>query len=274
MGVIGWWWWNRNPEVLVYFGILFPRVPTLRLRFIGGLLAILVPAFSLSAQSSGGDGFLFSAPHATLSIRGGFAQPSASSDVFSFVTRQLTVDRRDFGGLSLASDLAIRLRSRVDLLLGTGISTREARSEYRDFVDNDDLPIEQRTTFRRVPITAGLKLHLRPEGRSISSLAWVPNKLSPYIAAGGGAMYYLFKQDGDFVDFKTSDVFSTSLRSSGVSAMAFGSVGTTYSLTPRVGLNAEVRYERAHGDLSTDFRDFSPIDLSGVGVTAGLLFRF
>lgn len=246
----------------------------MRLRFLSGLLAALVPALPLTAQSRGGDGFLFSAPHATLAIRGGFARPNASSDVFSFVTDRLTVNRGDFGGISLATDLAFRVHSRVDLLLGTGISTREARSEYRDFVDMDDLPIEQRTTFRRIPITAGLKLHLRPEGRSLGKLAWVPTKLSPYVAAGGGMMYYLFKQDGDFVDYQTLDVFSTKLKSSDVSAMAFGAVGSTYSLTPTIGLNAELRYDHARGTLSSDFRDFSPIDLSGVGLTAGLLFRF
>ncbi|WP_411281815.1 hypothetical protein [Gemmatimonas sp.] len=246
----------------------------MRLRFICGLMAVIGPVLPLSAQSRGGDGFLFAPPHATLSIRGGFARPSASSDVFSFVTERLTVNRGDFAGVSLASDLAIRVHSRVDVLLGTGLSTRVTRSEDRDFVDTDNLPIEQRTTFRRIPITAGLKLHLRPEGRTVSKLAWVPSKLSPYVAAGGGMMYYLFKQDGDFVDYQTRDVFSTTLRSSDVSAMAFGSVGTTYSLTTHVGLNAELRYEHARGALSSDFRDFSPIDLSGVGLTAGFLFRF
>ena len=115
----------------------------MRLRFLRVLLAALVPMLPLTAQSRGGDGFLFSAPHATLAIRGGFARPNASSDVFSFVTERLTVNRGDFGGFSLATDLAFRVHSRVDLLLGTGVSTREARSEYRDFVDLDDLPIEQ-----------------------------------------------------------------------------------------------------------------------------------
>jgi len=246
----------------------------MRQNFFYGLLIALVPALPLVAQPSGGDGFLFSPPHATFSVRGGFALPSASSDVFSFVTERLTVNRGDFAGLSVATDLAVRLHSRVDLLLGTGINTRVKRSEDRDFIGTDDLPVEQRTTFRRIPMTAGLKLHLRPEGRTLSKYAWVPSKVSPYVAAGGGMMYYVFKQDGEFVDYKTLDIFSTSLKSTDVSAMAFGALGTTYSLTPRVGLNAEVRYEHARGALSSDFRGFSPIDLSGVGLTAGFLFRF
>jgi opacity protein-like surface antigen len=246
----------------------------MRLRFICGLLAVLAYTLPLTAQSSGGDGYLFSPPHATFSLRGGYARASASSDVFSFVTERLTVAPGDFSGLSLAGDLAFRLHSRADLLLGSGIATRVIRSEDRGFIGTDDLPIEQRTTFRRIPITAGVKLHLRPEGRTVSRLAWVPSTVSPYVAAGGGMMYYLFKQDGEFVDYKTFDIFRTSLKSSDVSAMAFGAVGTTYSLSPHVGLNAEVRYEQARGALSSDFRGFSPIDLSGVGFTAGFLFRF
>ena len=246
----------------------------MRTGWVVGFLGWLLAAPTLSAQARGGDGYLFSPPHATFSLRGGYARASASSDVFAFVTERLTVERGDFSGLSVAGDLAFRLHSRVDLLLGTGISTRVKRSEDRDFIGTDDLPVEQRTTFRRIPITAGLKLHLRPEGRTLSKLAWVPSKVSPYVAAGGGMMYYLFKQDGEFVDYKTLDIFSTSLKSTDVSAMLFGALGTTYSLTPRVGLNAEVRYERAKGSLSSDFRDFSPIDLSGVGLTAGFLFRF
>lgn len=246
----------------------------MRTGWVVGFLGWLVAAPTLSAQARGGDGFLFSPPRATWSVRGGFAQPTASSDVFSFVTERLTVNRGDFGGLSLATDLAFRVHPRVDVLVGTGINTRVARSEYRDFVDTDDLPIEQRTTFRRIPLTAGLKLHLRPEGRSVSSLAWVPTRMAPYLAAGGGMMHYVFQQDGDFIDFKTLDVFRSTLKSVDLSAMAFGAVGTTYSLSPHIGLNAELRYEQSRGNLSSDFRDFAPIDLSGVGLTAGFLFRF
>ncbi len=242
---------------------------------VASIAALPLSVSSLLAQTrTGGEGYLFKAPTVTFALRGGYAQPRATSDLFSFVTERLTVDRGDFGGAALAAELGIRVHPRVDLVFGTGVSTREARSEYRDFVDLDDLPIEQRTTFRRIPMTAGLKLHLRPEGRSVSSLAWVPTKLAPYVAAGGGMMYYVFKQDGDFVDYQTLDVFGTSLKSTDVSVMAYGAVGGTYSLTPRIGLNAELRYDHARSTLGSDFRDFSALDLSGVGLTAGFLFRY
>jgi hypothetical protein len=123
-------------------------------------------------------------------------------------------------------------------------------------------------------MTAGIKVHLRPAGRSVGKFAWVPTRLAPYVAAGGGMMYYVFKQDGDFVDYQTFDVFRTSLRSTDVAGMAYGAVGGTYSLSPRIGVNVEVRYDQARSPLDADFRDFNPIDLSGTGLTAGFLFRF
>jgi hypothetical protein len=71
----------------------------MRTRWVIGVLGWLAAAPILSAQARGGDGYLFSPPHATFSLRGGYARASASSDVFAFVTERLTVDRGDFSGL-------------------------------------------------------------------------------------------------------------------------------------------------------------------------------
>ena len=244
----------------------------------GAALAALVltafPLLSIGAQPRGGDGYLFRRPHSSLSLRLGAAQPDASSELFSFVSRQLTVDRGDFLGLSGMADFSVALTGPLELQLAGGFTNRRIGSEYRDFVDNNDQPIEQRTHFRRVPLTAGLKFNLRPAGRTVSRYAWVPTRFVPYVAAGGGVMHYRFKQTGDFVDFRTNDVFSESLRSSGWTGALYAAAGATWSLNPTVGLISEVRYDRARATLGRDFEGFDPIALSGVGLTAGLLFRF
>lgn len=245
-----------------------------RVTAMAAVVAAAVPLFHAGAQPRGGDGYLFRRPPATLSLRLGAALPDASSDVFSFVSRQLTVDRGDFLGLSGVADISVALTGPLELQLTAGVSNRRVGSEYRDFIDNNDQPIEQRTHFRRVPLSAGLKWNLRPAGRSISRYAWVPTKLVPYVAAGGGVMHYRFAQSGDFVDFRTSDVFSESLVSSGWAGSVYGAAGATWSLTPVVGLTGELRYDRAQAALGRDFEGFQPISLSGVGMTAGLLFRF
>ncbi len=238
------------------------------------LLSAAVRPAVAHAQSGAGDGFLFHAPQAALSLRLGRAWPSANSRVFDFTAQQLTLNRGHFAGFSAAADLDVTLTHRFALQLGAAVSSREAGSEYRDFVDNKDLPIEQRTTFERAPLTLGLKWFAKSPGRSLGRFAWVPSKFAPYVAGGVGMMYYRFHQTGDFVDFSNFDVFHSTMESSGWTNMAYGATGVDYALSTRLGLLTEARYERAHGPMSSDFVGFDRIDLSGVSVTAGLHLRF
>ena len=61
-------------------------------------------------------------------------------------------------------------------------------SHFRDFVETNDEEIRQTTQLTRTPVTAGLRLHLLPRGRSISKYAFVPNRFSPYVGAAAGVM--------------------------------------------------------------------------------------
>jgi hypothetical protein len=238
------------------------------------LAAPLVAGAQGRRGQTGGDGFLFGRPRASLTLRGGFAQPTARSDVFDDATRFLTLSRGDFGGGALGADLGISLTERTSLQLGVAASMRRAGSESRDFEGTDDLPILQTTIFRRVPVTAGLKYHLTAPGRSLGKLAWVPSKWAPYVAAGGGAMYYSYKQDGEFVDFVDLSIFGESLESKGWAPMGYGAAGIDFSLAPHVGLTTEARYDYARGEMSRDFQGFNRIDLSGISATVGIYFRF
>jgi opacity protein-like surface antigen len=238
------------------------------------LAAALLGARPAEAQSASGDGFLFREPVASLTLRGGFDRATARSDVFSFVTDQLTLGRGDFSGLSVGGDLSMRLAPRVDLVLGASYTGSTTPSEFRRFVDQDDQPIEQTTTFRRVPVTATLKAYLAPRGRSIGRFAWVPARYAPFVGVGGGAMWYRFRQSGDFVDFQTNDVFPDALSASRWTPTAHGVAGVDYSLSPRLALTGEGRYTWARARLSPDFAGFNRIDLSGVSATVGLSVRF
>lgn len=246
---------------------------TTRVVRMAGLLAgaLLLPGLA-GAQS--GNGFLFGAPHVKFSLRGGFAQPSASSDIFSFTSSQLTMGKRDFAGAAFAADLSIRLTERFELQLSGGSTSRSVKTEFRDWVDNDDLPIEQTTSFKRIPMTAGVKYNLTSPGRSVGSLAWIPARWTPYVGVGGGVMYYKFKQIGDWVDYKTLDVYPETMESESIGAAGYANLGIDYTLTPRIGLVSEVRYDYARGSMSNDFRDFNRIDLSGASATIGFNLRF
>lgn len=237
------------------------------------ILAVLLSPSAVVAQDMG-RGFFFREPAVTWSVRAGYGIASASSDIFSFTSSQLTLDKKDFSGVNVGSDLDFRLTSRLALGLGIWYEGRNSPSEYRDFVDNNDLPIEQTTKFQRMPVTLGLKFYLVPRGRSIGHFAWIPAKVAPYIGAGGGAMWYRFKQDGDFIDQSSMDVFHDTFQSSGWTPEAHAMAGVDVSLTPRLALTGEGRYTYARANMEEDFVGFDKIDLSGFAITAGLAIRF
>ena len=240
--------------------------------FVFAALAALAAAPPVQAQSSG-DGFLFHEPNARISVRGGYALARAGSDLFEFTTENLTVDKSDFSGLSLGASVGFRVTSRIDFTLDGGYSRTSKASEFRNLIDDDDLPIEQTTTFERAPITANLKLYLSPPGHSVGRAAWIPAKITPWIGAGGGFMRYRFKQEGDFVDFQTNGVFSSTFDTSDWTPVVQGMAGADFTLTPSLAITGEARYLWARGELGRDFGGFDKIDLSGVTASIGLSLR-
>ena len=235
------------------------------------MIALAAPA---QAQD-GGDGFLFRAPTVALTVRAGVAAASARSDLFDFAMDTLTLGRRDFAGLSLGAELAVGgPGSRIDAVFGVAYASSSAPSEFRNWVDADDRPIVQTTTLRRVPVTVGMRGYLLPRGRAIGRLAWVPARVAPYAGAGVGATWYRFRQEGDFVDFATRDVFGDSFETTGWGPSAYGSLGADVTLTPRIAVTVDARYTYSRAAVGGDFDGFDQIDLSGVATTAGLTFRF
>jgi hypothetical protein len=240
----------------------------------GIALTALVLAASLPARAQDtGDGFLFKPPAGSLTIRGGFDHATAGGDLFSFVTDELTLTRGDFIAVTVAADVAVRMTPRVDAVFGIGISHRTAPSEFRHWEDNNNQPIEQTTTFERVPLTASVKLYLAEPGRAVGRFAWIPSRYAPYVGAGGGVLWYRFQQTGDFIDFQTTRVFGDTFNSTGWAPAAQGFVGTDVSLTPRVAVTGELRYQWAKSALGRDFAAFDRIDLSGFAVTGGITVR-
>jgi outer membrane protein W len=246
---------------------------TSMLGMFGVLAGVGMVSHTAGAQESG-NGFLFGAPAGSFTLRGGWALARAGSDLFSFATNQLTLNRRDFSSPELGGDLAFRIRSTTELVVSSSISGMGKRSEFRAFIDNNDQPIEQQTTFRRIPVTVGVKQYLSPTGRSIGNFAWVPERFAPYVGAGAGMMYYQFRQEGDFIDFQTTKVFHDLYDSDGWTKMADLNAGLDVSLGPRFALTTDARYVWSSAPLSLDFSGFHRLDLSGLSTTVGLAVRF
>lgn len=244
------------------------------LTMAAGLVAglMLVPA-TLSAQA-GGDGFLFKDPRVTLSLRGGWAMPRAGSEIFDFVQEELTLSRGDFDAFTLGGEIAARVSDRVELTFGLDRGESRSRSEFRDWVGNDDLPIEQTTDFLRTAFSVGTRVYLTSRGRSVSRFAWIPADFVPWVGGGVGYQWYEFVQDGEFVDFETLDIFFDRFTSDGSAPLAYLSGGVDFAVSSRWIVRAEGRYAWSSSEMDTDFIGFDNIDLSGFQASLGLGVRF
>ncbi len=214
--------------------------------------------------------FMLGKPRGSIGIRGSWVFPRAGSDLFDFVTEQLTLDKSDFNAPGIGADLTLALTPRVDTQIGFSWNRTSAPSEYRDFVDNDFLPIEQSTSLKTVELTGSIRFSLTPPGRAVSRFAWVPRRAVPYVGAGGGTIYYDFLQRGDFVDYADSSVFADVFRSRGWAPSAHAFVGVDVQLYRSLYATVEGRYTKSSATLGPDFIDFDPIDLSGFRLSTGI----
>ena len=234
------------------------------------LLFLLLPADGRAQES---DGFLFGRPHVTLAGYGGYALPGAGSQIFDFTRERLTVDEGDFGSAAYGARLGVRLTERFDVAVDLAHAGAEAASEFRDWVDQDDRPIRQTTSFSRTSLTLNVKAYAWERGRAIGRYVWIPRRVSPYAGAGAGFLWYDFEQQGDFVDFQTLDIFRDEFVSEGRTAVWQVFAGTDVTISPRILLTAEVRHAWGSAEMDQDFVGFDPIDLSGFQGTVGLAMR-
>jgi hypothetical protein len=239
------------------------------------LLALAAAPLPLLAQPAGavGDGFAFRRPVLSLTVRGGYDRPFASSDIYDFSTRNLTLSKGDFAAAGYQIDIGFRINDRTEVVLSGGQARRQAASEFRKYIDNNDQPIEQTTRLRRMPLSVGVKYALRPPAERIGKFAWIPSTFTPWAGVGVGAMQYSFAQTGDFVDFQTLDVFNDNLASNGWAPMGYAHLGADVRITTRVSLTGDLRYTAAKTKLGSAFSGFNKIDLSGAAATMGFTLR-
>lgn len=241
-----------------------------------GLMVLCGPVRT-EAQAGGGQGFLFRESGSSITLYGGMNLPSAGGDLFRYAREEFTLDRTGFRAPAIGVDLAFVVGPRTEILFGITPASSRVTSEYRDWVDGDDRPIEQTTAFNRAPVTASVRYYLAERGRTIGSTAWIPTTIVPFVGLGFGTMRYHFEQVGDFVDFRTDppNVLPDRLTSSGWAPVAQASGGVQLNLSPRLLLTTELRYLRGSADASRPERDFIGyrLDLSGLTTLVGLTLR-
>ena len=93
--------------------------------------------------------FWFGQPRASVGVRGSWLFAREGSDFFTFVQDQFTINSGDFNAPGIAVDVGVAINPRADVLFGFEYSGASRNSEYREFVDNNDLPITQESSLLR-----------------------------------------------------------------------------------------------------------------------------
>ena len=264
-------------------GIRFGKMPQTRLVFrirrstqalVLGLAVLTFGATPAHIHAQSGDGYLLKRPRMTLKFESGYVFQGTNSDIFDFVVEQHTLGPQDFQAPYFGAELGFRATEKVDLTLAFGFQETSKQSEFRDWVDEDDLPITQVTGLSQIPFAVGTKIYPFSRGRSIGSFAWVPRMVAPFIGLSTGLVSYTFEQFGDFVDQDTFDIFYGDFLSENVGWLTRASAGMNVSVGPRFLFSLEGRYNWARAKMDGDYYDFGRIDLDGFQLIGGLAVRF
>ena len=235
-------------------------------------LAVVLVAAPLERAAA--QDFLFGPPVAQLTVRTGPVVHRANGDLYDFFTSQLTIDKSDFRALSFAGELAVIADERVDIVIGLSYAEMQSGSEFRDWVDNEDLPIEQTTVLSTMPLTASVRLYPLSRGEAISRLAWAPARVTPYIGGGIGLTWYDLRQHGDFIQMSDLSVFPEEYEADGTGRTVHALAGADVWVSARFGINLDARYTYGSAGLGGDFYDWDTLDVSGLQAGVGLTFRW
>ena len=243
----------------------------MRLRSAACIAMVLMVA---PLERAAAQDFLFGPPVAQLTLRAGPVLHRADSDVIDFFTRELTIDRKDFRALSFGGELAFIAHERLDILVGLSYAEMKSGSEFREWVDNEDLPIEQTTILSTMPLTASARFYPFARGETISRLAWAPARFTPYIGGGIGMTWYDLRQHGDFIQMSDLSVFPEDYEADGTGKTAHALAGADIWMSGRFGINLDARYTFGTAGLGGDFYEWDTLDVSGLQFGVGLTMRW
>lgn len=219
--------------------------------------------------------FFFGQPRGWFSIRGGLLLPRADAELFTFLSDTLTLQPSDFRSRTFDLELGFLLTPRFSIEGGVDLARRRVDSEYRNFVRATREPITQQTDFNQSGLTVGIRFSPAGHGRRVSSLSFLPRRMTPYGAAGLQATYYSFRQRGSFVDFADLSIFDDVFGVSSWTTGPYARAGIDIQLWRRLFANADFRYTWLRSTLSRDFEGFRDgLDLAGARTSTGISVKF
>jgi opacity protein-like surface antigen len=202
---------------------------------------------------------------AGVDVRGGAFFPRADSNLFDDTRELFGADKGDWVGFTGGVEYSFPVADHVELGFHVDWYGRQLETSYVDFTRPNGQEIFQTLKLDTLPTGATLRFVANPSRGAIT----------PYLGVGADAVFYEYKQRGDFIDFfddnlpVRSDFFIDR-------GTAFGfhvTGGVRIPMGDDFSLVAEGKYLWAKTDMGEDFR-LNEIDLSGPSATVGVNLRF
>ena len=200
----------------------------------------------------------------SFSIRLGLFSPRGDSRLWAENVETFDYAVDDFNSLFAGVEFHVELNEYVDVAMGVDGYSRTVASRYRDFVRDDGTEILQDVRLRVAPIIVGARFF--PAGKF--------HVLLPYVSGGLGLYVYEYREEGEFIDFSTSEIFGAVFYDRGVAVGLYAAAGLEASLTPGFLVFGELRRHFVRAEHGRDFASFGDLDLDATQLSFGITFRF
>lgn len=200
----------------------------------------------------------------SLRFRLGVFEPAGSSDFWDQYFTDFTGAPSSLEGLTFGVDYLWRTSRSSGLLFGGSFFSADTTVAYRDWETGDGQDISHLVELEMADLTAAYVVRLGDGG------------IRPYLGAGGGILWWQFREEGSFIDFGDPElpiVFASYL-ADGTTWELFALAGLDVPLGYRWSFFFEGRYRWADDELNKDFAGFGTVDLSGLELAGGLSFNF
>jgi Outer membrane protein beta-barrel domain len=228
-------------------------VDTLSRRFLA--FTVLLGATVLVPTSARANSF---------TVRLGYLSPRGDSRLWSENVAAFDYVVNDFNGLIGGAELDLALNEFLDIAMGVDGYSRSLATHYRDFVRDDGTEVFHDVSLRVIPVTFGARF--LPIGKF--------HVLLPYVAGGFGLYPFEYREQGDFIDFGTAEIFGTAYFDRGVGTGVYAAAGLEASLSPRFAVTGEYRRHFVAAGHSGDFGSYRDFDLDASQLSFGFTFRF
>jgi hypothetical protein len=200
----------------------------------------------------------------SIAFRLGRFAPNPEGELWRDNADTFELELADLNSISGGVEFALELNEFLDFTVGVDGYSRTVFTRYRDFVRDDGSEIEQELRLSVAPVTAGMRF--LPAGKF--------RALIPYVAGGVGLYPYEYREEGEFIDFQTFDIFGGTFIDRGLGTGLYAAFGLEVPVARRLTVFGEFRRHWVWAQHKEDFSDFGDFRLNLRQIQFGVNLRF